>query len=186
MRTKHLRILVAVMLSFTFLLSALPASAATSEYKFDFSKTLKPWTPAADKLPIDEHTLVLKTDLKTNSFAALSAPRPGTVWMMAVFPGGKSKISLTFQAARMSNDPSVWIMPLVYVGTTPPVSVKDFVKVGLPLSDQWETYTYESAITINPKDPLTAPIYVAIGYKTYKPAWAGIDDVSILFTPVDW
>ena len=173
------RIWAAAMLTFVLAMPVLTASAqpVPGAYVFDFATTVKPWEASSDRLPVDEHTLTLKTDEKGNSFAALSVNKPGSMWVMTTFPTNMNTAKITFDARNMDFSASKLMVPIVYIGNMKPTSISQFEVAGTGLIEGWQTYEYKVPI----KAEKGALIAIALGYKTYQAGWAAIDNIKIMF-----
>jgi hypothetical protein len=152
------------------------APADSSTYKFDFEKAIEKWLPFTGKFPVSEHTLVLKREPNGNGYAAMTTEGADAVWMLKSFPLGPSpssnsaNIKVMFDAMNVADTENA--QPFIYVGTTKPTGIEDFVKIGSPLTAKWQTYLMEKQVK-------GATLVVGIGYLTDKPNWAAFDNVIV-------
>ena len=176
MKGIKVRVLAVAMLAMAFVFSAVPASANTITHTFDFQTSVKPWTAQADKLPVNEHTLVVKEYAKGNNYAAMSTTGADSVWMLTSFlaspnPAGTiPTVKVAFNARNFGTSGTE--QPIIYVGSQAPPSPLAFKELGKPLGEKWQSYSYELSL-------YSKVVWVAIGYKTEKPNWAGFDNVIV-------
>ena len=165
-------LIIAVLPSAGISASAAPKAPVGDSYFFDFGLTVKPWSPAADRIAVTEHTLVLKEDNRMfgGTYAALTTAEPGMVWMTHIVPAGKTNMARVSFIAK-----SFWgktIVPVVYIASTKPIGTTGFKPVAAVLGTNWTGYSLE----VPAKGDF---VVVCIGYKTDNSAWAGIDNVNI-------
>jgi hypothetical protein len=176
MKGIKVRVFAVATLAMAFVLSAMPAAANTITHTFNFQSSVKPWVAQTDKLPVNEHTLVIKEYLKGDNYAAMSTTGADSVWMVASFlaspnPAGSiPTVKVAFDARNFGTSGTE--QPIVYVGSGAPPSILAFKDVGKLLNENWQTYSYEQSL-------YSKVVWVAIGYRTDKPNWAGFDNIIV-------
>jgi len=178
MKPLLLRLLAVTLIALALVLSAIPVSATPkttapndgAKYTFYFNESTSPWQPFTYKLPVTNHTLVVKDDENGNSYAALTTPAIDGVWMQAALPSGGNTFNLIFYARNMGNSGN--IQPVAYVGSEKPPSFGDLEPVGAPLTRDWQPYVVSKTLA-------GSTAVVAIGYISDGPAWIAVDSVVI-------
>jgi hypothetical protein len=151
-----------------------PADSIT--YKSDFEKAIDTWLPFTRKFPVNEHSLVLKREPNGNGYAAMTTVGADAVWMLKSFPLGPSPssygtdVKVIFEAMNVADTRNV--QPMIYLGTSKPTGIEDFVKLGSPLTANWQTYQMEKQVK-------GTTLVVGIGYLTDKSNWAAFDNVIV-------
>lgn len=171
MKRSYTRIFMVTLMALIFVGAALPAQASQG-YFYNFQTTIQPWSAGSDSLHLNEHSLVLKS-YAGNNYAALSANSNGMIWMMTSFQvpaTGMNTASINFDAMRVIG--SKYDVPVVYIGTTKPISSTQFRQLSTYSSDKWQNYSVEVPVK-------GSMLVVAIGYKSEKGSWFGIDNVIV-------
>jgi hypothetical protein len=130
---------------------------------------VKPWEPFADKLPVSEHTLVLKHEQNGNGYAALTTPDGDGLWMMSSFTSKVNGVKIAIQARLVEG--SEFAAPIYYIGSTKPTSIADFKKFDGTLTKKWQSF---EAI-----EYAKGTVVVAVGYMTDKGNWIAIDNLAV-------
>jgi len=175
----HLMVVVVLLMSVGAL--AIPVSAENrSVYKCDFEKTVQPWIPAANKLPVNEHTFVLKQepvgDFGVNGYGALSSSDADALWVVTPFTVSADKVAVKvqFQMKNMGTPRATDVLqPMIYIGASKP-GIQDFKLLGKQIGTQWWAYSASNVV----KTP-GGHLFVAIGYVTGQKSWIGIDNVLV-------
>lgn len=116
----------------------LKATLGREFYRYDFSKTVKPWMGGASYSPnVDGPLRPESNDVlslgsnKKESYAALTNGGADLLWMYTTFKANASLLHVRFDVANVEG--AERLTPIVYVGKEAPTSVIGFQKIGDPL-----------------------------------------------------